>query len=172
MEAWRNQGETPRGYIPAPLAKGKVETSFSKPAEADFHHLELTGVLGLEWLLQDSVSLGLAYGARNEITSPEAPWHFGLELYYRVTNLTLLTWDKINAITLDSNFELFYSDMGASNILKGIGSTRVSVSILGYLALTGGLDVFLYKSGSGGMALSVDTLLWLTVSLETSVMGF
>ena len=55
-------------WVPAPYMSGKLETEFSQPEEGrDFHHLELTGTLGLRFPILPELEAKVAAGARREV---------------------------------------------------------------------------------------------------------
>ena len=200
--AWtrlRNVQGKGRVWVPAPLAKGKLETEFSgAPAilvtdddgtpvlDPDtgvelreyepFHHLELTALAGFEWLFGTKASAGLGYGVRVEALATEGSGRqgpqAGIELYYQINALPLFMWKAGSSVTLDSRFELFYSDWADDDTLKGVGSTRLTAAVLGPLSFTLGFDLFLFRTGSSGLAYSFDTMAGLSVTYDAALQQF
>lgn len=170
--ALRNRTYPPRVYLPSPVAKGKVETEFSKPDENDHHHLELTGVAGIQWLFGTKASAGVAYGVRTEALDPSGQWHKGVEVYYRIVSLPLYTYADARAITLESRFDLFYSDWTSDDIVKGTGSAKLSAPLIRPLSFTVGVDAFLYRAGAGDVSFSVDTMVGLGIVYDAALQLF
>jgi 2',3'-cyclic-nucleotide 2'-phosphodiesterase (5'-nucleotidase family) len=195
---WRNRSGKGRFWIPAPLARGKLETEFSPAPEVlllddqgdvvtgpdgtaqaaftPYHHLEVTAVAGLEWLFGSRASAGLGYGVRSELLATAGSnlqgWHPGVEFYYQINKLPLYTWGSVSGITLDSRFELFYSDWAKEQTLKSSGSTKLAASVVGPLSFTLGFDFFLYQSGSSGVAYAFDTMAGLSFSYDAAIQQF
>ncbi len=168
----RNVYGKERFYVPAPVLRARLESEFSRADEADFHHLEGTGAAGLEWLFGQKASAGVTYGLRRELIDPSDTFHAGVNFYYQVNTLPLVTFGPQSAITLDSRFELFYSDWTTDDTLKGIGSTKLSATLWGNLALTLGFDLFLFREGGGGLAWSLDSTAGLSVGWDTALQQF
>ena len=168
----RNVWGNGRAYIPVPALRGKLETEFSQGEERDYHHLELTGTVGAQWVFTPKINAGVAYGLRNEVTDPADTIHYGVEVYYQVNTLPLVSWDEVNKLTLDSRFELFYSDWTTDNIVKGLGSTKISTEFLGVLAFSVGLDVFIYREKDGQLGYSLDTTFGLTFAFDSAMQQF
>ena len=169
---FRNRYGKERPYIPGPVVKTKLETEFSQSEELDYRHLEWTGVAGIQWLFGSKANVGLGYGIRRELLDPGDTIHKGAEFYYEINALTLHTWNSKNTITLDSRFALFWSDWGTDNIVKGLGSTKLSLSILPQLAFSAGFDIFLYDEAQGALAWSLDTILALTLTFDSALQTF
>jgi hypothetical protein len=195
---WRNRTGEGRFWIPAPLVKGKLETEFSGapttwakdgdgneildaeglkvPEFEPYHHLEVTGVAGIEWLFGSKASAGLGYGFRSELLATEGSGrdgvHAGVEVYYQINKLPLYSWSAVSGITLDSRFELFLSDWTDERTLKSSGSTRLVASVLGPLSFTLGFDFFLFRTGDEGLAYAFDTTVGLAFSYDAAVQQF
>jgi len=168
-------------YVPVPIVKGKLETEFtSGPApegqKDEYHHLELTGVIGLEWQFNQKANAGIAYGIRSEVLAPDDTGREGLDagiqVYYNINTLPLYRWNAVSGITLDSRFELFYSDWGGDNIVKGTGSAKLTATLLGPLSFSAGLDVFLFSSSGNGLAYALDTTVGLNLSWDAGFQRF
>ncbi|MBM4355423.1 MAG: hypothetical protein FJ109_16825, partial [Deltaproteobacteria bacterium] len=168
----RNLYGKERFYVPAPVVRGRLESEFSQAEGADYHHLEGTGTAGLEWLFGTKASAGVTYGLRRELMKDDDTLHAGINVFYQVNSLPLVTFNPWSAITLDSRFELFYSDWTSTNTLKGIGSTKLSATLMSNLAVTLGVDLFLFREGEGGLAWSLDSTAGLTVGWDTALQQF
>jgi 2',3'-cyclic-nucleotide 2'-phosphodiesterase (5'-nucleotidase family) len=195
---WRNRKGKGRFWIPAPFARGKLETEFSPSPKvfekgedglpllnADgsnvlaydpYHHLEVTGVAGLEWLFGSKASVGLGYGLRSELLatpgSAAAGLHAGVDLYYQINSLPLHNWGSSGTLSLDSRFGLFYADWSDTRTLKSSGSTKLIASVVGPLSFTLGFDFFLYRSGDTGLAYAYDTMAGLAFSYDAAIQQF
>ncbi len=196
--AWRNRKGKGRFWIPAPLVRGKLETEFSSApavfqknddgsASVDgngdgvlaydpYHHLEVTGVAGIEWLFGSQASAGLGYGFRSELLATDGSGaeglNAGVEVYYQINKLPLYTWGTSGSFTLDSRFELFFADWGDDRTLKSSGSTKLIASVVGPLSVTLGFDFFLYRSGELGLAYAFDTMVGLAFSYDAALQVF
>lgn len=168
----RNRYGKERPYIPSPVVKTKLETEFSKAEEVDYQHMEWTGLAGIQWLFGTKANVGMGYGIRRELLDPCDTIHKGVEFYYEINSLTVHTWNSKNNIVLDSRFALFWSDWGTDNIIKGLGSTKLSLSILPQLAFSAGFDIFLYDEAQGALAWSIDTTLALTLLYDSALQMF
>jgi 2',3'-cyclic-nucleotide 2'-phosphodiesterase (5'-nucleotidase family) len=195
---WRNRKGKGRFWIPAPLARGKLETEFSQAPEViekgedgspllnpdgsnvlaydPYHHLEVTGVAGLEWLFGSKASVGLGYGLRSELLatpgSAAEGVHLGVEVYYQINNLQLHTWGTSGSLSLDSRFELFYADWSDERTLKSSGSTKLIASVVGPLSVTLGFDFFLYRAGDTKLAYAFDTMAGLAFTYDAAIQQF
>jgi hypothetical protein len=78
----------------------------------------------------------------------------------------------VSGITLDSRFELFFSDWTQEQTLKSSGSTKLVASVVGPLSFTLGFDLFLYQSGSQGVAYAFDTMAGLSFSYDAAMQTF
>ncbi len=170
--ALRNRTYPPRIFLPSPVAKAKVETEFSKPDENDHHHLELTGVAGIQWLFGTKASAGVAYGARTEALDPAGEWHKGVEVYYRIESLPLYTYADARSIKLESRFDLFYSDWSSDDIVKGTGSAKLSAPLIRPLSFTVGADAFFYRAGAADVSYSIDTMVGLSIAYDAAMQVF
>jgi len=168
----RNVWGDEKPYIPVPVAKGKVETEFSRAEGSDFHHLEVTGAAGVEWPFGRKAGAGLAYGVRRELLDSTDALHPGVQFYYQVNTLPVYEWGPGRTIVVDSRFELFYSDWTTSDTLKGIGGAKVSAAVLGPLSFTAGVDVFLFREGAGDLAWSLDSTAGVSLSFDTASQTF
>ena len=195
---WRNREGRGRFWIPAPLVKGKLETEFTAAPKVyrkdddgnylfgdvgqkmleyqPYHHLEVTGTAGFEWLLGEKVSLGLGYGLRTEALASQGSGRrglqTGLEVYYQIIKLPLYMWTPSRGLTLNSKFDLFYSDWTDKHTLKSSGSTKLVASVLGPLSFTVGLDFFLFQTGDSKLAYAVDTMFGLSFSYDAAFQVF
>lgn len=170
--AVRNRWGDQSPLVPVPILRSKIESEFSRAQDAPYHHLEATGVAGIQWLFGLRANAGLGYGFRTEMLDPADPLHPGAELHYAITSLPLYQGYGTRSVVLDSRFELFYSDWSTQDILKASGSTRLSVTVWSPLALTLGFDAFLFRSGGSDLAWSLDTLVGLTLSHEAAFQSF
>ena len=154
----RNRITRGQAWIPVPMLKAKLESEFTRAPAADHHHLEGTATLGPQWLPTDQISLFFGYGLRNELSDPGDPLHQGLEVGYAVNRMPLLR-DRFGTpmLELESRFELFWSDLGARHILKGLGSTALHVALLDWLRFFVSVNLFLFKEQDHATAFAVDT---------------
>jgi len=195
---WRNRKGKGRFWIPAPLVRGKLETEFSPAPEVfqkdddgspvvdesgsnvrayePYHHLEVTGVAGFEWLFGSKASAGLGYGLRSELLATSGSsadgLHAGVELYYQINKFPLHSWGSTGSLAIDSRFELFYADWSDDRTLKSSGSTKLIASLVGPLSFTLGFDFFLYRSGETGLAYAFDTMAGLSFSYDAAIQQF
>jgi 2',3'-cyclic-nucleotide 2'-phosphodiesterase (5'-nucleotidase family) len=168
----RNVYGRERFFVPAPVVRARLESEFSRAEEAEHHHLEGTGAAGLEWLFGTKASAGVTYGVRRELLDDADSFHAGVNVFYQINSLPLVTFNQQSAITVDSRFELFYADWRTDDTLKGIGSTKLSATLWGNLALTLGFDIFLYREEGGGLAWSLDSTAGLSVGWDTALQQF
>lgn len=168
----RNVWGKGKAYVPVPVVRGKMETEFTQAEESDYRHLELTGTTGIQWVFARLASAGLTYGLRKELLDPGDSVHYGLQLYYDIASLPLLTWNQVNNLKLDSRFELFYSDWRTDQVMKGAGSSRLSLAVGGGLAVTFGLDFFLFTEKGQSLGYSVDTTVGISLSIDAAVQQF
>jgi len=168
----RNRMANEDPLVPVPLVKAKAETEFSQSPDTEYHHLELTGVAGIQWLFGTRAAAGVGYGLRTEALAPDDTLHPGAQIHYTITSLQLYQGYGARAATLDSRFELFYSDWTTSDTLKGTGSTKLSIAVWDPLSFTLGLDVFLFRTGSGDLSWSLDTTVGLTLTAESAAQEF
>jgi 2',3'-cyclic-nucleotide 2'-phosphodiesterase (5'-nucleotidase family) len=187
LYAWtrlRNLRGKEKWAVPVPMIKGKLETEFTTPKAVEtttgatvkpYHHLELTGVAGFEWLIGPKATAGIAYGIRSEALAPEGSDRSGIEagiqVYYTINNLSLVKWSR-GGMTLDSRFELFYSDWGGDNTVKSSGNAKLGITLLGPLSFTAGIDVVLLYTSPDGLAYSVDTTIGLALALDAAAQAF
>lgn len=196
--AWRNRKGKGRFWIPAPLVRGKLETEFSAAPEVflkddggspvvdangdrvlaydPYHHLEVTGVAGFEWLFGSQVSAGIGYGLRSELLATPGSgaegMNAGVELYYQINKLPLYSWGTSGSLMLDSRFEMFFADWSDERTLKSSGSTKLIASVVGPLSVTLGFDFFLYRSGDLGLAYAFDTMVGMAFSYDAALQVF
>jgi hypothetical protein len=168
----RNVWGKGKKYIPVPVVRGRGETEFSRGEGAEYHHLELTGTAGIQWVLGQKVSAGLAYGLRSEVLDPNSDVHYGLQFYYQIVSLPLATWNSVNSMKLDSRFELFYSDWTGDQTVKGQGGSRLSVLLGRGLNFTVGLDMFVYREGTSDVGYSLDTTVGLSWAFDAAHQTF
>ena len=180
--AWvslRNLYGKGKAYVPVPMIKGKLETEFSTgavgtPSTTAYHHLEVTGVVGVEWQFGDKANAGVAYGLRSELLADDelGGLNNGLQLYYNINTLPLYRWGAGSGLTLDSRFELFYSDWGDENTIKGIGSAKFTATLVGPLSLTAGLDFYMLRNETNGFGYALDTTIGLSLAYDTAFQSY
>lgn len=163
----RNHLGRPRVYMPVPYGRFGLETEFSVPDDRPDRHLEATFEAGVEWLLLDTLSVSVGYGVRHQLIQ-EDDAHHGLMFRYELQRTELGTlWDA--PVTFDSRFELFYSDLGTGDVLKGYGTNRLSLQVFGPLNFTVQHDLFLYGVGSRALGVASDTQIGLQLVLDAYI---
>ncbi len=169
----RNRYTRGQAWIPVPMIKGKLESEFTPAAGAPRHHLEGTATVGPQWLFTDYASLFFGYGLRNELTDPGDPVHQGLEFGYAITRVPLLRGKTgTPIIELESRFELFWSDLGARDKLKGLGSAALYIALLDWLRFTVSMNAFVYKEQGSGAAWALDNAAGLSLLGGFSVQNY
>ncbi len=169
----RNRYTRGQAWIPVPMIKGKLESEFTRAVGAPRHHLEGTATLGPQWLFTDYASLFFGYGLRNELTDPGDPLHQGLEFGYAITRTPLLRGRTGTPILeVESRFELFWSDLGARDKLKGLGSAALHVALLDWLRFTISMNAFVYKERGREVAWALDNAAGLSLLGTFSVQNY
>ncbi len=169
----RNRYTRGQAWIPVPMIKGKLESEFTPVEGAPRRHLEGTLTIGPQWLFSEWISLFFGYGLRNELSDPDDPLHQGLEFGYAVTRVPLLR-EKTGSpiLEVESRFELFWSDLGARDKLKGLGTTALHVALLDWLRFTVSVNVFVYKERGRGFAWALDNAAGLSLLGGFSVQDY
>jgi len=169
----RNRYTGGTAWIPVPMLKGKVESEFTPAAGATRHHLEGTATLGPQWIFSDQASAFVGYGLRNELTDPADPIHQGLEFGYALTRVPLLrTKTGAPILEVESRFELFWSDLGARDKLKGLGAAALHVALLDWLRFTVTMNAFVYKERGSNVAWALDNAAGLSLLGSFSVQKY
>lgn len=162
-------GESP--LCPVPLAKVRLETELTPSEDAAYHHAQLTGVIGVKWLFTDHVTLSAGYGVGGELASPDPLVSHGLDLTFEVKKMTL--WELLDApTTLQSRVDLFYTNTGGDDVLRGILGAELAFGVAGPLAVTVGFDGFLFERAGRGVAFAADVTAGLALQLGTHVQTF
>jgi len=130
-------------WIPAPQARLRLESELT--AENDWRHLELTGVLGVQWRPMEGLSIGLGYSIGGEIEAPDVEIANGLDLVFEVKRRPLVDVFQ-SPVFFEARFDLFYTEPGVHDTLKGILASKLSFALTPILALTLGADAFLYRT--------------------------
>jgi hypothetical protein len=145
--SWLGMRESMAGgspWLPSPQARLRMETEIT--AANAWRHLELTGVLGVQWRPAGAVSIGLGYSVGGEAEAPNAELASGLDLVIEVKRMPIV--DLFTApVFFESRIDLFYTDPGGHDTVKGILASKLSFALTPLLALTLGADAFLYRTG-------------------------
>ena len=169
----RNRYTRGQAWIPVPMLKSKLESEFTRAPGAPRHHLEGTATVGPQWLFTDYASLFFGYGLRNELSDPGDPLHQGLEFGYALTRVPLLRGKTgTPIIEVESRFELFWSDLGARDKLKGLGSAALHVALLDWLRFTVSMNAFVYKERGREVAWALDNAAGLSLLGTFSVQNY
>jgi hypothetical protein len=148
---WKKHGR----LAPQPYVEISAESEFTKanpyePSPEDFHHLLATGTAGLRLEPVAKVNLFIGAGVRSELFEPAPRGKFGLQVGYRISQLSLLSHKKLGA-KFESSLEYFKTEPGSSrSVDRAIWTNKLSFQILGYLSAGLNLDAFLYRQGAVG----------------------
>ncbi|MFH1530029.1 MAG: 5'-nucleotidase C-terminal domain-containing protein [Pseudomonadota bacterium] len=169
----RNRYTRGQAWIPVPMLKGKLESEFTRGVDAPRHHLEGTVTIGPQWLFNDWASFFFGYGLRNELSDPDDPLHQGLEFGYGITRVPLLRSKTGTPILeFESRFELFWSDLGARDKLKGLGSAALTVALLDWLRFSVSMNAFVYREHGRDAAWALDNAAGLSLLGAFSVQKY
>jgi hypothetical protein len=160
-------------WVPAPYASGKVETELDAPEEGrDFHHLELTGTLGLRFPILPELEAKAAAGARKEILDRSAESFFGIDFGFALSRLTILSIVD-TPIELESDLTAFFGgNTGSVSALKGTWINRLYVNLTGQLFFNVTHDLFFYAEMDNQLALASQLTAGLSLRASTSRQTF
>lgn len=162
-------GESP--FVPVPSTKLRMETELTPGEDARFQHLLTTGVIGVKWLFTDKVTMSVGYGLGGELLDPDHTLSHGLDFTFEVQKLTLFEILEAPS-TLQTRIDLFYTDNGGVDVLRGILGAELAFAVAGPLALTVGFDGFLFQEDGRGVAFAGDVTAGLKIQLGTHVQTF
>ena len=157
--------DKPSAWLPSPFVKSRLETEFERAPEAAYRHLQWTGSLGWTWSLFDTLSAYLGYAATREVLDDEGAFHYGFSAGYELQPWALFRAGRF-AVELSSRFDLTYTELSETPLLRGYGFAALAVPILGPLALSARHDLFLLQRSGQALAASQTSSLGLSLDLR------
>jgi len=158
-------------YVPAPYLSGQAETELTKPAERDFHHLELTGTAGGRFTLFPALEAKIGLGVRDEMFDPDSDPVFVVEIGYELARFDLFSIMG-SPFQMESRFSAFFGDLGCSNTLKGHWVNRLYFALVGPIFFNVSHDLFFYRYSEKGYGLASDLTFGLSYHGNASLQTF
>jgi 2',3'-cyclic-nucleotide 2'-phosphodiesterase (5'-nucleotidase family) len=158
-------------YVPALYLSGQAETELTKPAERDFHHLELTGTAGARFALLPALEAKVGLGVRDEVFDPDSEPVFGIEIGYELARCDLFSIMG-SPFQMESRFSAFFGDLGRSNTLKGQWVNRLYFALVGPIFFNVTHDLFFYRYSEKGYGLASDLTFGLSYHANTALQTF
>ncbi len=158
-------------YVPALYVEGKTETELTQPDERDYHHLELTGTMGVRFALLSTLEAKIGAGVRHEVLDENADPVYGVDVGYELVRTDLFSLME-SPFQFESKFSTFFGDIGRTNTLKGQWTNRIYFALVGPIFFTFTHDLFFYRYSSWDYGLASDLTIGLSYSARTSVQTF
>ena len=158
-------------WVPIPYLGTKGETEMTQPEERDYHHLELTGTLGVRFPFRPELEAKIAAGIRNELFDPQAEPVLGIDFGYELKKKRLFSVGD-SPLEMESVLTAFYGDWGISDTLKGAWVNRLYVSLVGRLFFNITHDLFFFSKEHKELALLSQLTFGLSLRGSTSLQSF
>lgn len=138
-----------RWFIPDPFVEGQAESEFQRPADRDFHRLNLRGLTGASFQVLEPLEVQLGVNVSRDVFEPGAGLTWGVNAAYTLARISPVRIAD-RPVRLQSEVEYFYNDIGRQNIHEARSSNRVFFSIFDQLFFTTTFNAFLYRDDEVG----------------------
>jgi hypothetical protein len=161
--------------LPTPYVSLGLESEFSRPDTRAYHHLELSGAVGLRVVLPKGLSANLGIGVRSELladrdSTDETERDLGRARFLLTTTLELPKrplWKRLgNSLLGELLVSYSFTDPLAlrSHELRGLGKLYLELSRPLYLTV--GTELYLYRDRDREAGVALDLTAGLKVTLS------
>jgi len=153
-----------RWFAPIPYLATTFDTVFVTPEGAPFHHMDVGGTAGLRFTPFRPLEIKAGAGVRKEVLDPAGRARPGVELGWDLPRFSPVRVRDL-PVDVESGLDYFVSDLAGDRRQEARVRARLTVPLLGPLALTAGVD-FVALHGAGDWAWLSDATLGLTARLD------
>lgn len=161
--------------LPTPYVSLGLESEFSRPDSRAYHHLELSGAVGLRVALPAGFSTNLGIGVRSELladrgSTDETERDLGRARFLLTTTLELPKrplWKKLGSSLLGElliSYSFTDPQVLRSHELRGLGKLYLELSRPLYLTV--GTELYLYRDRDREAGVALDVTAGLKVTLS------
>ena len=137
----------------------------------EYHHLEVTGTIGLRFPLYPTLEAKIGFGGRDEVLDEDSEPTYGIDLGYLLkrTNLFAILGSPVQ---MESELGVFFGDVGRDNTMKGTWTNRLYFALMGPIYFNVTHELFVYRFSERGYGWASDLTFGLSYNARTTVQSF